>query len=96
MNDSTLTTAKYLDRINNYENKQQLEFLKGLAGVLEDFDLRVLSRIILPKLIDLLKFAHLIASVAFIIVDLMKKGRLSTEIFHKLAWPALKGVMQGK
>jgi hypothetical protein len=34
MNDSTLITVKYLDKISSYENKQQLEFLKGLAGVL--------------------------------------------------------------
>ena len=76
MNDSTLITVKYLDKISSYENKQQLEFLKGLAGVLDDFDGRVLARIILPKLIDLLKFGHLIASVAYIIIDLLKKGRL--------------------
>jgi hypothetical protein len=78
MNDSTLITVKYLDKINNYENKQQLEFLKGLSGVLDDFDARVLSRIILPKLIDLLKFGHLIASVAYIIIDFLKKGRLTS------------------
>jgi hypothetical protein len=96
MNDSTLITVKYLDKINNYENKQQLEFLKGLSGVLDDFDTRVLSRIILPKLIDLLKFGHLIASVAYIIIDFLKKGRLTSELFNKLVWPALKGIMQGK
>lgn len=96
MNDSTLITVKYLDKINSYENKQQLEFLKGLAGVLDDFDARVLARIILPKLIDLLKFGHLIASVTYIIIDLLKKGRLTNEIFNKLIWPAFKGVMQGK
>jgi hypothetical protein len=57
---------------------------------------RVLSRIILPKLIDLLKFGHLIASVTFIIIDLLKKGRLTNGLFNKLVWPALKAIMQGK
>jgi hypothetical protein len=47
-------------------------------------------------LIDLLKFGHLIASVAYIIIDLLKKGRLPSELFNKLAWPPLKAVMQGK
>lgn len=96
MNDSTLTTVKYLDKISSYENKQQLEFLKGLAGVLEDFDLRVTTRIILPKLLDMLKFGHLIASVLFIVIDLLKKGRLTAEIFRKTVWPAFKTVTQGK
>jgi hypothetical protein len=96
MNDSTLTTVKYLDKISSYENKQQLEFLKGLAGVLEDFDLRVTTRIILPKLLDMLKFGHLIASVLFIVIDLLKKGRLTAEIFRKSIWPAFKAVTQGK
>lgn len=50
----------------------------------------------MPKLIDLLKFGHLIASVTFIIIELLKKGRLSGDLFNKLVWPALKGVMQGK
>lgn len=50
----------------------------------------------LPKLIDLLKFGHLIASVAYIIIDLLKKARLPADLFNKLVWPALKGVMQGK
>lgn len=96
MNDSTLITVKYLDKINSYENKQQLEFLKGLAGVLDDFDLRVLTKIILPKLIDLLKFSHLIASIVYIAIDLLKKGKLQNDVFLKLVWPALKNVTQGK
>lgn len=96
LNDSTLITVKYLDKISSYENKQQLEFLKGLAGVLYDFEERVLTRIVLPKLMDLLKFGHLIASIVYITVDLIKKERIPTETFTKLIWPALKGVLAGK
>lgn len=67
-----------------------------MAGVLDDFDSRVLARIIMPKLIDLLKFGHLIASVTYIIIDLLKKNRLPGDLFQKLVWPALKAIMQGK
>ena len=96
MNDSTLVTVKYLDKIANYEGKQQLEFLKGLAGVLDDFPSRVLLRIIIPKLLDLLKFNSLIASIVFIIIDLLKKQKLDKETFKTKIWPSLKTVTQAK
>jgi SCY1-like protein 2 len=96
MNDKTLITVKYLDKISNYESKQQLEFLKGLAGVLDDFPERVLLRIIIPKLLDLLKFSNLIASIVFIIIDLLKKNKVQEGVFKKQVWPSLKTVTQGK
>lgn len=96
MNDSTLMTVKYLDKISNYESKQQLEFLKGLAGVLDDFPLRVTNRLVVPKLIDLLKYNHLIASIVYIVIDLLKKNKIEGDSFKKVVWPNLKNVTQGK
>lgn len=96
MNDSTLMTVKYLDKISNYESKQQLDFLKGLAGVLDDFPLRVTNRLVIPKLIDLLKYNHLIASIVYIVIDLLKKNRIEDQSFKKAVWPSLKSVTQGK
>jgi hypothetical protein len=89
-------TVKYLDKISNYESKQQLEFLKGLAGVLDDFPLRVTNRLVVPKLIDLLKYNHLIASIVYIVIDLLKKNRIESDSFKKVVWPNLKNVTQGK
>jgi SCY1-like protein 2 len=96
MNDSTLMTMKYLDKISNYESKQQLDFLKGLAGVLDDFPSRVINRIVIPKLLDLLKFNHLIASIIYIVIDLLKKKKIEEPVFKKTVWPSLKAVTQGK
>lgn len=96
MNDSTLMTVKYLDKISNYESKQQLDFLKGLAGVLDDFPSRVVNRLVVPKLIDLLKYNHLIASIVFIVIDLLKKNKIEEQTFKKTVWPNLKAVTQGK
>lgn len=96
MNDSTLMTVKYLDKINNYESKQQLDFLKGLAGVLDDFPQRVTNRIVVPKLLDLLKFNTLIASIIYIVIDLLKKKKIEEQVFKKAVWPSLKTVTQGK
>jgi hypothetical protein len=45
---------------------------------------------------DLLKFNHLIASIVYIVVDVIKKNNLSIESFKKLVWPFLKAVTQGK
>jgi len=70
--------------------------LKGLAGVLNDFDARVVYKIILPKLLDLLKFGHLIASIVFIVIDLLKRNKLTGDLFLKIVWPVLKNVTQGK
>lgn len=70
--------------------------MKGLAGVLNDFDARVVSKIILPKLIDLLKYGYLIASIVYIIIDLLKKNKLSADLFLKIVWPPLKTITQGK
>lgn len=64
--------------------------------MLDDFDNRVVTRIILPKLIDLLKFGHLIASIIFITIDLYKKGKITTELFREQVWPAIKVITQGK
>lgn len=96
MNDSTLITVKYLDKISNYESRQQLEFLKGMAGVLDDFPARVTNRIVIPKLLDLLKYNSLIASIVFIIIDLLKKNKIDAQSFKKQVWPSLKAVTQGK
>lgn len=67
-----------------------------MAGVLDDFDNRVVTRIILPKLLDMLKFSHLIASIIFITIDLLKKNKLTPELFREQIWPAIKGITQGK
>jgi hypothetical protein len=67
-----------------------------LAGVLDDFEIRVIIKIIVPKLLDLLKFNHLIASIVYIVIDLLKKNKLANEEFKKTVWPALKAVTQGK
>lgn len=96
MNDSTLMTVKYLDKISNYEGKQQLEFLKGVAGVLDDFPERVLLRIIVPKLLDLLKYNSLIASIVYIVVDLLRKDKLKTDTFRKEVWPTLRTITTAK
>lgn len=96
MNDSTLTTVKYLDKISSYESKQQLEFLKGLAGVLDDFPDKVLIRIVIPKLLDLMKYNTLIASIVYIITDLLKKKKMDVKTFRAHIWPTLKTVTQAK
>ena len=70
--------------------------MKGVAGVLDDFDNRVMTRIILPKLLDMLKFNHLIASIVYIIIELLKKSKLTPDLFRKQIWPAFKTVTQGK
>lgn len=64
--------------------------------MLDDFEIRVIVKIIVPKLLDLLKFNHLIASIVYIIIDLLKKSKLTNEEFKKSVWPALKAVTQGK
>jgi len=45
---------------------------------------------------DLLKFSHLIASIVYIVIDLLKKSKITAELFRKLIWPSLKNVTQGK
>ena len=95
-NDNTIVTVRYLDKISTYENKQQLEFLKGLASVIDDFEERVLTKVIVGKLMDLLKFNHLVASIIFIILDLLKRARLPQQFFKQTIWPHLKAISQGK
>jgi hypothetical protein len=56
----------------------------------------VMTRIILPKLLDMLKFNHLIASIVYIIIELLKKNKLTVDLFRKQIWPAFKAVTQGK
>ena len=64
--------------------------------MLDDFEIRVIIKIIVPKLLDLLKFNHLIASIVYIAIDLLKKSKLTQEEFRRTVWPALRAVTQGK
>ena len=43
-----------------------MEFLKGLMGILNHFSYKILLRKIIPGLMDLLKFKHLIPSIIYI------------------------------
>jgi hypothetical protein len=70
--------------------------LKGLAGVINQFSGSVFHKRIIPTLVNLLKFNHLIASIIFIILDIMKKNMITVEEWRKLVWPDLKGITQGK
>lgn len=79
VNDPIVLTVKYLEKISNYENKQQVEFLKGLSGVIDKFSGKILHKRIIPILTNLLKFNHLVASIIFILLDIMKRGMLSVE-----------------
>ena len=73
-----------------------MEFLKGIAGVLDDFPSRILLKIVIQKLLDLLKYNNLIASIVFIIIDLLKKQKVPMDVFKKKIWPNLKTVTQAK
>jgi hypothetical protein len=77
INDPIVLTVKYLEKISNYENKQQMEFLKGLAGVIDKFSGKILHKRIIPNLTNLIKFNHLVASIIFITIDIMKKSMIS-------------------
>lgn len=43
-----------------------------------------------------MKFNSLIASIVFIIIDLLKRGKLQKDIFQRQVWPSLKTVTQAK
>lgn len=73
-----------------------MEFLKGLAGVLDDFPDKVLIMMVIPKLLDLIKYNNLIASIVFIITDLLKKKKIEIKAFRSHVWSTLKTVTQAK
>ena len=71
--------------------------MKGLLGVLNHFEPKILLRKVLPLLLDLLKFKHLIPSVVYICLETMKNGKIITEQdFKEKVWPSFKRVVQGK
>lgn len=66
-------------------------------GILNNFDSKILSRKVLPLLLDLLKFKHLIPSVIYICLEIMKNGKIISESeFKDKIWPSLRKVVQGK
>jgi SCY1-like protein 2 len=73
-----------------------MEFLKGLAGVIDKFSGKILHKRIIPNLTNLLKFNHLVASIIFITIDIMKKSMISVEDWRRTVWPELKSITQGK
>lgn len=70
--------------------------MKGLAGVIDKFSGKVLHKRIIPNLMNLLKFGHLVASIIFIVIDMMKRGMVTVEEWRKEVWTELKGITQGK
>lgn len=47
-------------------------------GILNHFDSKILVRKVLPLLLDLVKFKHLIPSVVYICLEIMKNGKIIT------------------
>lgn len=65
--------------------------------MLNHFEPRILLRKVLPLLLDLLKFKHLIPSVVYICLEIMKNGNIITESdFREKIWPSFKKVVTGK
>lgn len=70
--------------------------MKGLSGVIDKFSGKVLHKRIIPIMTNLLKFNHLVASIIFIILDIMKRNMISVEEWRKSVWTELKPITQGK
>ncbi len=73
-----------------------MEFIKGMEEVLFRFEHGIIKKRILPALINLLKFDHLIAVVLIVLVDVLKREIVSNAEFQKWLWNPLKTLTCGK
>jgi hypothetical protein len=72
LNDPFVKALKHLDRINEFETGQQQAFMKGLQQIFFKYDHAILKNRIIPLLMDLTKFNHLISFVLEFIVMIIK------------------------
>jgi SCY1-like protein 2 len=95
-NDPKIKTLEYLDHLNEKEDQHKIQFLDGLGNVLNEFDVKVLLRRVLPKLAACLVMdklsAHVLPSIAMI---LKIEGACSKPQFYDILWPHLKQLCRG-
>lgn len=97
LNDPFVKAIKHLETISDIEQSQQVNFLKGLQQILFRYNDVLLKRRIIPSLMLLFKYAHLIPQVMAMTIDVMKKENYLTKSeFSEICWPFVKFIAASK
>lgn len=100
--DVNVRAIRFLEQLNEKDEAQRVTFLRGLPKLLQDTKSplcgqRVMRERVLPRLCGALLFPSLYGVAVPIIVNTLKKDRLSDPMhFQAKLWPALKPLFSAK
>ncbi|CAK94318.1 unnamed protein product (macronuclear) [Paramecium tetraurelia] len=95
--DPYLITFNILNKLPEYDMQQQIVFFKGLSSVIFNFEKSILKKRLLPIVLSLTQYDHLLTAIVQIILETMRREDIinSTQ-FQSEIWPKLKQIFSGK
>jgi len=100
--DVNVRAVRFLEQLHEKDEAQRVTFLKGLPKLLQDpssplCSQRVMRERVLPRLCGALLFPSLYAVVVPIIINMLKKERITDPMhFQAKMWPAIKPLFSAK
>ena len=97
LNDPFVRALKHLEKITDLEQGQQQNFLRGLQQIFFKYDHSLLKSRLIPLMMELVKFNHLIAQVLeYIILIVKQEGFMTIAEFEERVKPSLRLIIKGK
>jgi len=100
--DLNIKALRFLEALNEKEDSQRLQFLRGLSKLLDDPSsplaaIRIYREKIIPSLAEALQFPTLYAEVVpLLITSLKKKGVTDKAHFTERVWPRLRDLLSAR
>ncbi|CAD8105583.1 unnamed protein product [Paramecium sonneborni] len=95
--DPYLITFNILNKLPEYDMQQQIVFFKGLSSVIFNFEKSILKKRLLPIVLGLTQYDHLLTAIVQIILETMRREDIiNSNQFQSEVWPKLKQIISGK
>ena len=94
--DQQIKAISFLDHLQEKQEAQTFQFLKGFSALIHKLDSKVLLRRVLPRLLLLLPHENLSAYVLPCILMTLRSCKLPQDLFERDIWPVISKLCGGK
>ena len=94
--DQQIKAIYFLDHLQEKQEAQTFQFLKGFSALINKLDAKVLLRRVLPRLLLLLPHDNLSAYVLPCILMTLRSCKMPQDIFERDIWPVISKLCGGK
>lgn len=94
--DQQIKAISFLDHLQEKQEAQTFQFLKGFSALIHKLDSKVLLRRVLPRLLLLLPHDNLSAYVLPCILMTLRSCKLPQDLFERDIWPVIGKLCGGK